>query len=87
MSGPSGPSAKGAKDGKTKDANQEMIDMMKGLQVTMSKGLTDQGNKLDNVVTGQNEIKGTVKELVDKIGAVESEITNIKIDHNRQSVV
>ena len=85
MSGPSGISAKGAKDAKTKDSNQEMVEMMKNLQLTMSKGLNDQGNKLDNVVTGQQEIKSTVKELVDKIGAVESEITSIKADHTRLS--
>ena len=38
---------------------------------------------MDNVVTGQNEVKATVKDLVDKLDKVEVDINDIKADHNK----
>ena len=67
------------KDTKGKEEQSELIVMMKGLQLSFKQ----QGDKMDTVVNGQNEVKAAVKNLESKLETVEKEMSNIKADHDK----
>ena len=73
---------------KTKDEQSELIQMMKGLQATMGsmdQRFKDQGDKLDNLASGQSELRDSVTAMTSKHGAMEKEISNIKSDHTKMA--
>ena len=62
------------------------MNMIRGLQSTLGgfdAKFKQQGDKMDNVVSGQNEVKAAVKNFESKLESVEKEMSTIKADHNK----
>ena len=65
---------KGKKDAPSSNPQEEMMNMMRGLQSTLGgfdAKFKQQGDKIDNVISGQNEVKAAVKNFESKLESVE----------------